>query len=69
MKYTIYIYLFIYFLQRDLDLMNFFNFFEQPDRPDERERVEAAGGNVINWDGFRVLGVLSISRSIGIFRV
>ena len=49
--------------------MNFFNFFEQPDRPDERERVEAAGGNVINWDGFRVLGVLSISRSIGIFRV
>ncbi|CBI34492.3 unnamed protein product, partial [Vitis vinifera] len=37
----------------------------KPDRPDERERVEAAGGNVINWDGFRVLGVLSISRSIG----
>lgn len=39
----------------------------QPDRPDERERVEAAGGKVINWNGFRILGVLSTSRSIGIF--
>lgn len=37
----------------------------KPDRPDERERVEAAGGKVINWNGFRILGVLSTSRSIG----
>ncbi|EOY25008.1 hypothetical protein QUC31_009062 [Theobroma cacao] len=37
----------------------------KPDRPDERERVEAAGGTVINWNGSRVLGVLATSRSIG----
>ncbi|MQL83784.1 hypothetical protein Taro_016260 [Colocasia esculenta] len=37
----------------------------KPDRPDELERVEAAGGRVINWDGYRVLGVLATSRSIG----
>ena len=37
----------------------------KPNRPDEMERVEAAGGRVINWDGYRVLGVLSTSRSIG----
>lgn len=37
----------------------------QPDRPDELERVEAAGGRVINWNGYRVLGVLATSRSIG----
>ncbi|KAK9145418.1 hypothetical protein Sjap_005321 [Stephania japonica] len=37
----------------------------KPDRPDEMERVEAAGGRVINWNGFRVLGVLATSRSIG----
>ncbi|CAM8937485.1 unnamed protein product [Rhodiola kirilowii] len=37
----------------------------QPDRPDELDRVEAAGGRVINWNGFRVLGVLATSRSIG----
>ncbi|CAL9030375.1 unnamed protein product [Prunus brigantina] len=36
-----------------------------PDLPDERERVEAAGGRVINWNGYRVLGVLATSRSIG----
>uniref|UniRef100_A0A0D3GB26 protein-serine/threonine phosphatase n=1 Tax=Oryza barthii TaxID=65489 RepID=A0A0D3GB26_9ORYZ len=35
------------------------------DRPDELERVEAAGGRVINWNGYRVLGVLATSRSIG----
>ncbi|KAI3934268.1 hypothetical protein MKW98_009249 [Papaver atlanticum] len=28
----------------------------KPDRPDERERIEAAGGAVINWNGSRVLG-------------
>ncbi|XP_015896427.3 protein phosphatase 2C 51 [Ziziphus jujuba] len=37
----------------------------KPDRPDELERVEAAGGRVINWNGCRVLGVLATSRSIG----
>ncbi|PON41970.1 Protein phosphatase 2C [Trema orientale] len=37
----------------------------KPDRPDERERVEAAGGRVISWNGSRVLGVLATSRSIG----
>ncbi|CAM8973483.1 unnamed protein product [Rhodiola kirilowii] len=37
----------------------------KPNRPDELERVEAAGGRVINWNGFRVLGVLATSRSIG----
>ncbi|XWS61305.1 hypothetical protein CRYUN_Cryun07bG0114700 [Craigia yunnanensis] len=37
----------------------------KPDRTDEMERVEAAGGRVINWNGLRVLGVLATSRSIG----
>ncbi|PNY03507.1 putative protein phosphatase 2C 8-like protein [Trifolium pratense] len=37
----------------------------KPDLPDERERIEAAGGRVINWNGSRVLGVLATSRSIG----
>ncbi|KAG4386279.1 hypothetical protein GLYMA_11G018000v4 [Glycine max] len=37
----------------------------KPDRPDEKERIEAAGGMVINWNGNRVLGVLATSRSIG----
>ncbi|KAE8077874.1 hypothetical protein FH972_016392 [Carpinus fangiana] len=37
----------------------------KPDRLDELNRIEAAGGKVINWNGQRVLGVLSTSRSIG----
>ncbi|XP_050253584.1 protein phosphatase 2C 51-like [Quercus robur] len=37
----------------------------KPDRPDELKRIEAAGGKVINWNGNRVLGVLTTSRSIG----
>ncbi|KAB1209883.1 putative protein phosphatase 2C 8 [Morella rubra] len=37
----------------------------KPDRPDERERIEAAGGTVVDWNGHRVLGVLATSRSIG----
>ncbi|KAK9009948.1 hypothetical protein V6N11_036469 [Hibiscus sabdariffa] len=41
------------------------SFDHKPDRPDELERVEAAGGRVINWNGHRVLGVLATSRSIG----
>ncbi|KAG0490556.1 hypothetical protein HPP92_007419 [Vanilla planifolia] len=41
------------------------SFDHKPDRPDEMERVEADGGRIINWDGYRVLGVLAVSRSIG----
>ncbi|XVF53420.1 hypothetical protein PTKIN_Ptkin05aG0098400 [Pterospermum kingtungense] len=41
------------------------SFDHKPDRPDELERVETAGGKVINWNGHRVLGVLATSRSIG----
>lgn len=37
----------------------------KPDRADELERIEAAGGRVISWNGSRVLGVLATSRSIG----
>lgn len=37
----------------------------QPDRPDELERIQSAGGRVIYWDGPRVLGVLAMSRAIG----
>lgn len=37
----------------------------KPDRSDERDRIEAAGGKVIQWNGYRVLGVLAMSRSIG----
>ncbi|KAJ0043295.1 hypothetical protein Pint_17695 [Pistacia integerrima] len=40
-------------------------FLAKPDRPDELQRVEAAGGRVINWNGHRILGVLATSRSIG----
>ncbi|KAI4976714.1 hypothetical protein ZWY2020_050321 [Hordeum vulgare] len=36
-----------------------------PNREDEYARIEAAGGNIIQWDGYRVLGVLSVTRSIG----
>nr|POF10603.1 putative protein phosphatase 2c 8 [Quercus suber] len=38
---------------------------KEPDRADEMERVEAAGGRILNWNGSRVLGVLATSRSIG----
>lgn len=37
----------------------------KPDREDEYERIEAAGGKVIQWNGYRVFGVLAMSRSIG----
>ncbi|XP_027359014.1 probable protein phosphatase 2C 6 [Abrus precatorius] len=37
----------------------------KPNREDELERIEAAGGRVIQWNGYRVLGVLAVSRSIG----
>ncbi|KAG8387904.1 hypothetical protein BUALT_Bualt02G0069900 [Buddleja alternifolia] len=37
----------------------------KPDRPDELDRIQAAGGRVIYWEGARVLGVLAMSRAIG----
>ncbi|KAL7122829.1 hypothetical protein ACP275_01G068300 [Erythranthe tilingii] len=37
----------------------------KPDREDEKERIEAAGGQVINYNGWRVQGVLATSRSFG----
>jgi hypothetical protein len=37
----------------------------QPERPDELARIESVGGQVIYWQGPRVLGVLAMSRSIG----
>ncbi|KAE8789294.1 putative protein phosphatase 2C 53 [Hordeum vulgare] len=36
-----------------------------PNREDEYARIEALGGKVIQWNGYRVLGVLAMSRSIG----
>ncbi|KAI7751796.1 hypothetical protein M8C21_024741, partial [Ambrosia artemisiifolia] len=36
----------------------------KPDRPDELERIEKAGGRVLFWHGARVLGVLAMSRAI-----
>uniref|UniRef100_A0A803MGB8 protein-serine/threonine phosphatase n=1 Tax=Chenopodium quinoa TaxID=63459 RepID=A0A803MGB8_CHEQI len=36
-----------------------------PDRKDEWDRIEAADGKVIQWNGYRVFGVLAMSRSIG----
>ncbi|KAK4728869.1 hypothetical protein R3W88_021857 [Solanum pinnatisectum] len=37
----------------------------KPDRPDEKKRVEAAGGKILNLNGSRVQGILATSRSIG----
>ncbi|MCE5166004.1 hypothetical protein HAX54_013933 [Datura stramonium] len=37
----------------------------KPDRPDEKKRIESAGGKILNWNGSRVQGVLATSRSIG----
>ena len=37
----------------------------QPDREDEKRRIESVGGRVIFWNGYRVLGVLAMSRAIG----
>ncbi|KAK3003079.1 hypothetical protein RJ639_019079, partial [Escallonia herrerae] len=41
----------------------------KPDRPDELDRIETAGGRVIFWDVPRVLGMLAMSRAIGKFPV
>ncbi|CAN0901480.1 Protein phosphatase 2C 56 [Linum grandiflorum] len=38
---------------------------QKPDREDELQRIEEAGGKVFNWNGARVLGVLAMSRAIG----
>lgn len=38
---------------------------QKPDRPDEKARIEAAGGLILPIYGPRVLGILNISRSIG----
>ncbi|KAL9678708.1 hypothetical protein QQ045_016557 [Rhodiola kirilowii] len=46
-------------------IVSFMFFVVQPDRPDELERIESAGGRVIYWNGPRVLGVLAMSRAIG----
>ncbi|XP_020268182.1 probable protein phosphatase 2C 8 [Asparagus officinalis] len=37
----------------------------KPYRFDELARIERSGGWVVNWHGFRVQGVLAISRSVG----
>lgn len=37
----------------------------QPNREDECARIEASEGKVIHWNGYRVFGVLAMSRSIG----
>ncbi|KAH6559133.1 hypothetical protein KP509_1Z026000 [Ceratopteris richardii] len=39
----------------------------KPNREDELERIEAAGGKVFCWNGYRVFGVLAMSRAIGRF--
>ncbi|XWS28791.1 hypothetical protein CRYUN_Cryun25bG0101500 [Craigia yunnanensis] len=41
------------------------SFDHKPDRLDELNRIQEAGGRVIYWDGPRVLGVLAMSRAIG----
>ncbi len=37
----------------------------EPDAPDVQARVEAAGGQILFWNGVRVMGVLAVSRAIG----
>lgn len=37
----------------------------KPEREDELNRIEAAGGRVIFWNGYRVGGFLAMSRAIG----
>lgn len=41
------------------------SFDHKPERPDEMKRVESLGGQVVFWNGYRVLGVLAMSRAIG----
>ena len=44
---------------------NFFLLCAQPERDDETSRIEAAGGKIIYYDGYRVGGLLALSRAIG----
>lgn len=37
----------------------------QPDRPDEKARIEAVGGRVVYLNGPRVRGILAMSRALG----
>jgi len=37
----------------------------KPDDPQEQERIERAGGHVLQWNGCRLMGVLAMSRAIG----
>lgn len=37
----------------------------KPEREDEEERIVKAGGRVVEHNGYRVMGVLSMSRAIG----
>ncbi|KAH7287030.1 hypothetical protein KP509_32G034000 [Ceratopteris richardii] len=37
----------------------------KPERVDETRRIEAAGGCVTPWKGYRVAGLLALSRAIG----
>jgi protein phosphatase 2C len=36
---------------------------------DERARIEADGGKIVQWNGDRVCGVLSMTRSIGMLTI
>ncbi|KAH9300066.1 hypothetical protein KI387_011649 [Taxus chinensis] len=38
---------------------------QKPEREDEMNRIEAAGGQIVNWNGYRVGGFLAMSRAIG----
>ncbi|KDO65325.1 hypothetical protein CISIN_1g035835mg, partial [Citrus sinensis] len=38
---------------------------DKPQRPDELERIRAAGGKLIHQNGVRVYGILNMSRSLG----
>jgi protein phosphatase 2C len=37
----------------------------QPNRADEKARIEAAGGRVVFNNGHRVRGILAMSRALG----
>ncbi len=37
----------------------------EPGAPAVQARVEAAGGQILFWNGVRVMGVLAVSRAIG----